>query len=98
MILKDYDCETSSSHQALEMLQSRSFAVIIVGQSVAGEKALEVINAAKALDPPPAIIAIRFDHEAVELGVETHKCNFGENPGWLSQRVAFLLAKRGIAD
>jgi hypothetical protein len=97
LILKDYDCESASSHNSLATLQTGSFDVIVIGQSVSGEKALEIVKAAQAVDPIPQMIAIRFEEDGTALGIEIHKVNFGENPGWLRHRVAFLLAERRAA-
>ncbi len=94
LILKEWDCESASSHGALAALQTGLFDMIVIGQSVTDEKALEIVKAAQALDSIPQMIAVRLAHDGADLGIEIHTAKIGESPGWLRHRVAFLLARK----
>jgi DNA-binding NtrC family response regulator len=98
LILSDWETASTGSAEALSTIHSGAFDVIVVGQTISTGLALEIVSAAKALDPPAHVIAIRFPEDDVDLGVETHKTDLGAHPAWLRERVAFLLAKRSTVS
>jgi DNA-binding NarL/FixJ family response regulator len=98
LILKDWETVAVDSGLALSSIHSGSFDIVIIGQTVPTGLALEIISAALALTPPAHVIAIHFPEDDSDLGVETHKTDIGANPGWLRERVAFLLAKRSAIN
>jgi hypothetical protein len=97
LILKDWETAAVDSGEALSTINSGSFDIVVVGQTVSTGLALEIISAARALTPPAHVIAIRFPDDDSDFGVETHTTDLGAHPSWLSERVAFLLAKRSAA-
>jgi DNA-binding response OmpR family regulator len=98
LILRDWETTKAKSTEALSSIHTGSFDIIIVGQTVSTGLALEMASAAKALNPPAHVIAVRFPEDDSDLGVETHATDLGVHPSWLRERVAFLLAKRSAAD
>jgi len=94
LLLKPLETVKSSSSKAPAILISRSFDVVVIGQSVAVSNAEWIIAAAKGLECPPALIAIRYPNEYLATGVEVHETNTWQNPGWLKERVMELLAER----
>ena len=63
MLLQPLETVKSPSRGALATLLGEPFAVVIIGQTVPGPVAQELIMAARSLDLPPALIAIRFPNE-----------------------------------
>src|ERR1700761_462131 len=96
MMLQDWNPDAASSSEALEKVHTGSYELIVIGQSVPGGMAIEIVSAAKRLMPPAQVIAIRFNDDTVDLGVETHLVDMSANPSWLGERVAFLLGNKAI--
>ena len=94
LLLKPLETVKSSSSKAPAILISRSFDVVVIGQSVAVSNAEWIIAAAKGLEFPPALLAIRYPNEHLATGVEVHETKTWQNPGWLKERVMELLAER----
>ena len=94
LLLQPLQTVKTSSSDARDILLSQSFDVVIIGQSVAAPSADAIISAAKGLENPPALIAIRFPDEPVDVDVEVHETNSWRSPGWLKERVMELLAQR----
>jgi hypothetical protein len=94
MLLQPLETVKSTSHGAVATLLSQPFAVVIIGQTVPGPIAQELILAARSLDSPPALIAIRFPSQMTGLDVEIHETGSWKSPGWIKERVMELLAER----
>jgi CheY-like chemotaxis protein len=85
--------EARSSEAKVALLDS-TFDVMIIGQTVSATTAAELIRTARMLRPAPALMAIRFPGEDVDLGIETHETNSWESAGWIKEQVMELLAER----
>lgn len=94
LLLQPLETVKSRSSGALTALLSQSFSVVIIGQTVPEPIAQELILAAKTIDPPPALIAIRFPGEEVGRGVETYETGSWQSPSWIKERVMALLNER----
>ena len=75
-------------------LLGETFAVVIIGQTVPGPIAQKLILAARSIDSPPSMIAIRFPIEMAGLDVEIHETGSWKDPSWLKERVMKLLKQR----
>jgi hypothetical protein len=94
ILLEPLETIKSPSSRAVFTLISQPFDVVIIGQTVPGPVAQEIIRLATSLDSPPIVMAIRFPGEDVDLGVETHETGSRRSPGWIKERVIKLLADR----
>jgi hypothetical protein len=96
LLLQPLETVKSSSSKAPSILFTQSFDVVVIGQSVAVPSAEWIIAAAKSLENPPALLAIRFPNEDLAPGIEVHETNSWQSPGWLKERIMELLAERKI--
>jgi DNA-binding NtrC family response regulator len=94
MLLSDWQVSTGQTREAQELLQSRSFDAVILGQLVPAGKVAELIELSKSLRPAPAILLIRYPEDRTSFDVETHTTDQHQSPGWLRERVAALLKER----
>ena len=94
LLLEPLETVKSSSSEALVILFIQSFDVVVIGQSVAVSNVEWIVAAAKSLENPPGLIAIRYPNEYLTVDVEVHETNSWKNPGWLKERVMELLAER----
>jgi len=94
LLLQPLETIKSSSSEALTLLFTQSFDVVVIGQSVAGPNAERIVAATKSFENPPALIAIRFPNEDLAVDVEVHETNSWKDPGWLKERVVELLKQR----
>ena len=95
MLLAEWDPEIVSTNRALSLILAQpSVDVLIIGQLVPEMAAKRLIAEARKAEPAPAIVAIRFPEDEVELGVETYISNSWESPSWLRDCVARLIADR----
>lgn len=94
MLLQPLEAVKSPSREALATLLHEPFAVVIIGQTVPGPIAQELVLTARSLDSPPGLMAIRFPSEMAGLDIEIHETGSWKSPGWLKERVMELLAER----
>jgi hypothetical protein len=94
LLLQPLETVKSCSSDALDILLTQPFGVVVIGQSVERPSADWIIAAAKSLENSPALIAIRFPNEGLAMDVEVHETNSWKDPGWLKERVVELLKQR----
>ena len=94
LLLNPLGVAISSSSDAVAILFSQSFDVVVICQSVSVPNAEWIIAAARSLANPPALMAIRFPNEDLAVNVEVHETNSWQGPGWLKERVVELLAQK----
>jgi hypothetical protein len=94
LLVSDWETENKDSRSAIAVLQTKSFDVVIVGQSVTAEKARLLIDAAHKQKAVPEILALRNPEDKVALAVERHFLDLRKSPAWLEQWVRAALSRR----
>ena len=94
LILADWQVTTALPHEAVDLMHAKAFDAVILGQMVPASKAAEIIGLVRELRPSPAVLLIRFPEDRERFDVETHTTDEHDDPGWLKERVAALLAER----
>jgi hypothetical protein len=96
MLLSDWETVITNSLEAAAVMEAQPFDIVIIGQLVTHRRFEELISHARMLDPAPALFAIRYPGECDRLGIEIHQTNSWDNPAWLKERVAELLAQERL--
>jgi hypothetical protein len=90
-LLSDWETETINAFQAMDRIETQTFDLLIVCQTVPDTTAKVLIWAAKELRSPPEILLIRAGRSDEDFGVDVHPHDLCESPAWLRTSAAELL-------
>jgi DNA-binding NtrC family response regulator len=93
MLLAEWHTEIASSAASLHILSVKAFDLIIIGQLVPAETAMQLIEKSKSMNPVPSLMAIRFPGDEVD-GIVSYPTSSATSPRWFRDCVSRLLTSR----